>query len=105
MYGMTHVLEVLITLLVGASPVFAQTVRASGNDIPEPHEVTYCELSRDPAAYNHALVRLTAFVTHGFEDFQVTEPDLSYATFFRMADVRRQSRVEHSLLLPRRSWP
>lgn len=75
MYGMTHVLEVLITLLVGASPVFAQTVRASGNDIPEPHEVTYCELSRDPAAYNHALVRLTAFVTHGFEDFQVTEPD------------------------------
>lgn len=68
-------LEVLITLLVGASPVVAQTIGASGNDIPKPREVTYCELSRDPAAYNHALVRLTAFVTHGFEDFQVTGPD------------------------------
>ncbi len=68
-------LKVLITLLGGAFPGVAQTIGASGNDIPKPHEVTYCELSRDPAAYNHALVRLTAFVTHGFEDFQVTEPD------------------------------
>jgi len=72
---MTHVLEVLITLLVGAFRVFAQTVGASGNHLPKPHEVTYCELSRDPAAYNHEVVRLTAFVTHGFEDFHVVEPN------------------------------
>lgn len=71
---MTHFLKVLIAVSVGAFPVLAQTVEASGNDIPKPNEVTYCELSRDPAAYNHTLVRLSAFVMHGFEDFQITEP-------------------------------
>lgn len=75
MYDMKHVLEVLLTLVVGAFPALAQTAKVSRSDAQTPHEVTYCELSRDPAAYNHELVRLTAFVTHGFEDFQVAEPD------------------------------
>jgi len=75
MYRMTHVLEVLFALLLGAFPVATQTAEPPGNAIPKPNEVTYCELSRNPAAYNHALVRLSAFVSHGFEDFQVTEPD------------------------------
>jgi hypothetical protein len=41
----------------------------------EPHKVTYCDLAKDPTNYNHALVRLTAFVTHGFEDFHLAEPN------------------------------
>jgi len=72
---MAHALKVLIPVFIGALPVIAQTAGPSRNDISKPHEVRYCELSRNPSAYNHELVRLTAFVTHGFEDFQITEPD------------------------------
>jgi hypothetical protein len=43
--------------------------------------VTYCQLSRDPAAHNHELVRLTAFVTHGFEDFHLTDPSCATQGF------------------------
>src|SRR5579864_7767447 len=66
---MKYLPTVLLSLLIGTVPLFAQTESA-----PEPHAVTYCELSKDPAAHNHELVRLTAFVTHGFEDFQIVEP-------------------------------
>lgn len=37
--------------------------------------MTYCQLAKDPAAYNHQFVRLTAFMTHGFEDFDLAEPN------------------------------
>ena len=37
-------------------------------------DVTYCELSRNPAAYNHSFVRITTFATHGFEDFHLADP-------------------------------
>ncbi len=67
---MKHLPELLCMLLSAVCPVVAQA-----NSAAEPRQVTYCELSRDPSGYNHQLVRLTAFVTHGFEDFQATEPD------------------------------
>jgi hypothetical protein len=63
-------LKVLVGLSIATLPLFAQTSSAT-----EPSQVTYCELSKDPAAYHHQLVRLTAFVTHGFEDFQIGEPE------------------------------
>lgn len=62
-----------LVLVTGASPLLARTDMHSVNDTPNPHEVTYCDLSKDPAAYNHELVRLTAFVTHGFEDFHLAD--------------------------------
>jgi hypothetical protein len=65
----------ILALLTGAVPLFAQTGKSSSDAVEEPRKVTYCELAKDPAAYNHALVRLTAFVTHGFEDFQLAEPN------------------------------
>jgi hypothetical protein len=34
-----------------------------------PVKATVCQLKNDPAAYNHKLVEVTAFVSHGFEDF------------------------------------
>src|SRR5579862_3868646 len=63
--------------LIGALFVFsfATPLLAQSGSSSEPRQVTYCELSRDPAAYNHEVVRLTAFVTHGFEDFQMAGPD------------------------------
>jgi hypothetical protein len=43
MYEMKLVLEVLLTLVVGAIPVLAQTTRSSGNDTQVPHEEAGCE--------------------------------------------------------------
>jgi hypothetical protein len=65
----------LIALLVSTGHAFAQTTNAPGDSLSSPRTVTYCDISKDPAAYNHELVRLIAFVTHGFEDFHLAEPD------------------------------
>jgi len=62
--------HLLLTLLIVPLPLLAQA-----SHIPEPSNTTFCEVSRDPSAFNDRLVRLTAFVTHGFEDFQLGEPD------------------------------
>lgn len=40
----------------------------------KPVAVSACELKTDPATYNHRLVEVTAFVSHGFEDFALFEP-------------------------------
>lgn len=67
-----------VTLLMAVIPLGAQTgtqaVDGPTNVIDKPRDVTYCELARDPAAYNRRLVRLTAFVTHGFENFNLSDP-------------------------------
>jgi hypothetical protein len=39
-----------------------------------PQKVTLCELKRDIGAYNHALLEVTGFVSHGFEDFSFFDP-------------------------------
>jgi hypothetical protein len=39
-----------------------------------PQEVSVCELKADPAAFNHKLVQVTSFLSHGFEDFSLQEP-------------------------------
>lgn len=72
---MKHPIALLLGLAFAAIPLFAQTEKPPANHVDRAQEVTYCELSRDPAAYNHKVVRLTAFVTHGFEDFQIADPD------------------------------
>ena len=72
---MKHRLTLLFILLIGTLPLFAQTGKSSSNGIVEPRKLTYCELAKDPSAYNHELVRLTTFVTHGFEDFHIAEPN------------------------------
>jgi len=39
-----------------------------------PKAVNSCQLKQDPAKYNHALVQVTAFISHGFEDFTLFDP-------------------------------
>jgi len=39
-----------------------------------PAEVSVCQLAADPAKYNHKLVKLTGFFSHGFEDSSVYDP-------------------------------
>lgn len=36
--------------------------------------VTICQLEKDPPAYNHKLVQVAGFVSHGFEDFSLFDP-------------------------------
>lgn len=40
-------------------------------------KVSYCELKKNPAAYNHKLIEVTGFVSKGFEDFTLFEPACS----------------------------
>jgi hypothetical protein len=68
--------KLLSTLLLAAYSVSAQSLQPSPSDAAqEPRNVSPCELAKDPAAHDHELVRLTAFVTHGFEDFILTDPN------------------------------
>ena len=41
----------------------------------EPVKVSLCQLVADPQAYNHQLIEVTGFVSHGFEDFGLFDPD------------------------------
>jgi hypothetical protein len=72
---MKFLLNLLFILLAGAFPLSAQSVQSSSGEAAEPRKQTYCELAKDPAAHNHALLRLTAFVMHGFENFSLAEPN------------------------------
>jgi len=40
----------------------------------QPPTVSACQLKRNPTAYNHKLVEVTGFVSHGFEDFSLFDP-------------------------------
>ena len=37
--------------------------------------VSACQLKSNPTSYNHKLVEVTGFVSHGFEDFSLFDPD------------------------------
>jgi hypothetical protein len=38
-------------------------------------KATLCQLKNDPPAYNHKLIEVTGFVSHGFEDFTLFDPN------------------------------
>jgi len=44
---------------------------------PEPRNVSLCDIAKDTGSFNHALVRITAFVSHAFEDFTLADPSCS----------------------------
>jgi hypothetical protein len=54
---------------------FAASVYAMPAFCENAERVTVCQLRNDPAAYDHHLVEVTAFVEHDFEDFSVFDPD------------------------------
>ena len=39
-----------------------------------PPKISVCQLKIDPLAYNHKLVEVTGFVSHGFENFHIFDP-------------------------------
>jgi len=40
----------------------------------EPEKVSVCQLKTDPASFNHKLVQVTSFLSHGFENFTLQDP-------------------------------
>jgi hypothetical protein len=40
----------------------------------DPERVSLCELKKNQATYNHKLVEVTGFISHGFEDFTLFDP-------------------------------
>jgi hypothetical protein len=45
----------------------------------EPEKITVCKLKNDPAAYNHKLVEMEGFLSRGFEDFTLSDPNCPYS--------------------------
>jgi hypothetical protein len=47
-----------------------------GSDGPAPtgQKVSVCALQADPAAYDHKMIDVRAVVSHGFEDFTLSDP-------------------------------
>src|SRR5262245_33028321 len=41
---------------------------------PPSEKVSLCALQADPAAYNHKMIDVRAVVSHGFEDFTLSDP-------------------------------
>lgn len=63
----------VMTLFTTATAVVVQEsapVRSARlNKSEERVKVSLCDVKKDPAAYNHKLLEITGFVSHGFEDF------------------------------------
>ena len=63
----------LIAALISARPVAqGPSVTSKLQEVPE--KITVCQLKSDPARYNHKLVEVTGFISHGFEDFGLFDP-------------------------------
>ena len=41
----------------------------------KPLRVSPCELKNAPGAYNHRLIEVTGFISHGFENFSIFDPE------------------------------
>ena len=53
---------------------FVMSVASAAFCQEKPDKVSLCQLKRDPAGYNHKLVEVSGIVSHGFEDFTLSDP-------------------------------
>src|SRR5688572_13745873 len=63
---------VMTLFIAGTALVVQQSApvrSAQLNKSEERVKVSLCDVKKDPAAYNHKLLEITGFVSHGFEDF------------------------------------
>lgn len=70
----------LLKLILSAAIIIGCSVPRIGinqKENAEPEKVTLCQLVKDRAAYNHKLIQVTGFVSHGFEDFTLSDPGCS----------------------------
>jgi len=63
----------LMTLFTTATALVVQQSApakpAQANKSEERVKVSLCDIKKDPGAYNHKLIEITGFISHGFEDF------------------------------------
>jgi hypothetical protein len=60
--------SISVALCVSAA-LFSTVARC---EVPE--KISLCQLKQTPGAYNHKLIQVTDFVSHGFEDFTLFDP-------------------------------
>lgn len=72
--GMTTTLCVTILLALASAYSVRTTASLPSKSAETPVNVTVCDLQNDPAKYNRQLVKITGFVSHGFEDFGLFDP-------------------------------
>jgi len=72
MMNVSVIVNALAVLVLLSIPIEPGKPPAQKDETPE--EVTVCHLKSDPGKYNHKLVRITGFISHGFEDFGVYDP-------------------------------
>jgi hypothetical protein len=58
-----------LATLIGLVLFVPKTLRCE-----EAVRVTACDLKRTPAEFNHKLLEVTGFISHGFEDFGLFDP-------------------------------
>lgn len=68
-------MKLFCIFVLAASSLAAQSTQSPTPDPrEEPRNVSVCDIAKDPAAFNHELVCVTAFVSHAFEDFTLADP-------------------------------
>jgi hypothetical protein len=68
-------MKLLFIFVLAASPLAGESPQSPAPEPgPEPRNVSLCDIAKDPGSFNHALVRVTAFVSHAFEDFTLADP-------------------------------
>lgn len=65
-------LLLLLTFVVTSLPPTGGVTLAQAQTMPSPREATVCDLLKEPTAWNHVLVRVTAVATHAFESFTLS---------------------------------
>ena len=75
-FALILLLVVLTSVVyIVASASKSATRGGTQNTIEEkPEEITLCQLTGDPGKYNRKLVRVTGFLSHGFEDSAIFDP-------------------------------
>ena len=72
---------VAISLLIVGNIAAAHNPAAKVQEHRENAEpVTLCSLARDPARFNHKIVRITGYVTQDFENFTLSDPECTAAS-------------------------
>ena len=68
----------LFVMLAGSVlPGMVAQQKAPSSVSSERIKISYCELKKNPAAYDHKLIEVTGFISKGFEDFTLFDPACS----------------------------
>jgi len=62
----------LLTVLLTSLPSVEGARSTRQPALPSPREATVCDLLKEPTAWNHVRVRVTAVATHAFEHFSLS---------------------------------